>query len=61
MQIRPDQTQPTCDECFFRRAGLCALATATVCPTFRPVDTTVLAASRDEPRRQAVRRVTTAA
>ena len=27
--------KPTCDECYFRRAGLCALAGDTVCPTFR--------------------------
>jgi hypothetical protein len=25
----------TCAECYFRRAGLCALATETPCPTFR--------------------------
>jgi hypothetical protein len=26
----------TCDDCFFRRAQLCALPGNTVCPTFRP-------------------------
>ena len=25
----------TCDDCYFRRAGLCALRTETPCPTFR--------------------------
>ena len=25
----------TCDDCYFRRAGLCALALDAVCPTFR--------------------------
>jgi hypothetical protein len=25
----------TCDDCYFRRAGLCALPTDTPCPTFR--------------------------
>lgn len=25
----------TCNDCFFRRKGLCALATETPCPTFR--------------------------
>jgi len=25
----------TCDECYFRRAGLCALALESPCPTFR--------------------------
>ena len=26
---------PTCTDCYFQRAGLCALATDTICPTFR--------------------------
>jgi hypothetical protein len=25
----------TCDDCYFRRAGLCALTVETPCPTFR--------------------------
>jgi hypothetical protein len=25
----------TCDDCYFRRAGLCALPSETPCPTFR--------------------------
>jgi hypothetical protein len=25
----------TCDDCFFRRAGLCAIPSETPCPTFR--------------------------
>jgi hypothetical protein len=25
----------TCNDCYFRRAGLCALPGETVCPTFR--------------------------
>jgi hypothetical protein len=29
--------QATCDDCYFRRAGLCALAGDDVCPTFRAV------------------------
>ena len=28
-------TQTTCDDCYFRRAGLCALPGETPCPTFR--------------------------
>lgn len=28
-------TESTCDQCFFRQAGLCALPGNTVCPTFR--------------------------
>ena len=27
--------EPTCEECYFRRAGLCALAVQAPCPTFR--------------------------
>jgi hypothetical protein len=26
----------TCDDCYFRRAGLCALTPDAPCPTFRP-------------------------
>jgi hypothetical protein len=26
---------PTCSDCYFHRAGLCALAGETICPTFR--------------------------
>jgi len=29
------RTQQTCDDCYFRRAGLCALPTDSPCPTFR--------------------------
>src|SRR5205814_10514532 len=29
------RTQQTCDDCYFRRAGLCALPTDAPCPTFR--------------------------
>ena len=28
-------TQATCNDCYFRRAGLCALAGDVPCPTFR--------------------------
>ena len=27
--------QVTCDDCYFRRQGLCALSGNTVCPTYR--------------------------
>jgi hypothetical protein len=39
--MRPPQTPPlkrtkaTCDDCFFRRAGLCAIPGNAPCPTFR--------------------------
>jgi hypothetical protein len=26
----------TCEDCYFRRAGLCALQVEEACPTFRP-------------------------
>ena len=29
--------QPSCDDCYFSRAGLCALAGDAICPTFRAV------------------------
>lgn len=29
------QLDVTCGDCYFRRAGLCALITETPCPTFR--------------------------
>ena len=29
------RSTPTCADCYFRRAGLCALQTETICPTFR--------------------------
>ena len=29
------QTAPTCDDCYFRRHGLCAMAPERPCPTFR--------------------------
>src|SRR3982751_1465442 len=29
------RSKATCDDCYFRRAGLCALSPETPCPTFR--------------------------
>ncbi|HKB94015.1 MAG TPA: hypothetical protein VKC62_07270 [Gaiellaceae bacterium] len=29
------KTKATCSDCYFRDAGLCALRTETICPTFR--------------------------
>jgi hypothetical protein len=31
----------TCDDCYFRRRGLCALALERPCPTFRPAATSL--------------------
>lgn len=39
----------TCDDCYFKREGLCALALATPCPTFRAVTRGALAPPR-QPR-----------
>lgn len=33
----------TCSDCYFRRAGLCALPGETACPTFRAVSRGALA------------------
>ena len=30
-----NRTEATCSDCYFRRAGLCALPGETICPTFR--------------------------
>lgn len=32
----------TCDDCYFRREGLCALAGNVPCPTFRPTKSSSL-------------------
>jgi len=29
------RSKSTCNDCYFRRAGLCALPGETICPTFR--------------------------
>lgn len=38
--------QVTCEDCYFRREGLCALPGATICPTFRAVSAGTLAPPR---------------
>ncbi|MGD0714246.1 MAG: hypothetical protein ABSB24_08700 [Gaiellaceae bacterium] len=30
-----NRTKATCNDCYFRRAGLCALPGEAICPTFR--------------------------
>jgi hypothetical protein len=32
-----DERKISCDDCYFRRLGLCAIPGNTPCPTFRPV------------------------
>jgi hypothetical protein len=39
----------TCDDCFFRKSGLCALLLDSPCPTFRHADRGFLAAPK-QPR-----------
>ena len=39
----------TCDDCFFRRKGLCALATNVPCPTFREMRDGRITAPRQAP------------
>ena len=39
----------TCADCYFRRAGLCALPTEIPCPTFRAYAHGALAPSRQAP------------
>jgi hypothetical protein len=31
------RSTPTCSDCYFGRAGLCAIAGGAICPTFRAV------------------------
>ena len=40
------RTEVTCEDCYFRRAGLCALAGETPCPTFRRARRDVLVPPR---------------
>ena len=37
------RTEATCSDCYFRRAGLCALPGEATCPTFRAVTKGVMA------------------
>ena len=43
------RSQVTCADCYFRRAGLCALRTDVPCPTFRAYAQGALAPSRQAP------------
>ena len=50
------RSQPTCTDCYFGRAGLCALAGEVICPTFRAAPSGTLVAPsqpRLVPRAQA--------
>jgi hypothetical protein len=39
----------TCDDCYFRRTGLCALQLERPCPTFRRYDRGTMMAPRQAP------------
>jgi hypothetical protein len=43
------RVEVTCDECFFRKAGLCALVLDSPCPTFRQAERGVMTPPR-QPR-----------
>ncbi len=43
------RVEVTCDDCFFRKAGLCALLLESTCPTFRQTERGVLTPPR-QPR-----------
>jgi hypothetical protein len=43
------RVEVTCDECFFRKAGLCALVLDSPCPTFRLTERGVMTPPR-QPR-----------
>jgi hypothetical protein len=43
------RTELTCNDCYFRRASLCALKTEVPCPTFRLATQGALAPPRQPP------------
>jgi hypothetical protein len=40
-QMTPRQSAPTCEDCYFRRHGLCAMTPERPCPTFRAATRTL--------------------
>jgi hypothetical protein len=48
-EIMAKLAQVTCADCYFRRAGLCALPTEVPCPTFRAYARGALAPSLQAP------------
>jgi hypothetical protein len=43
------RVQATCEDCYFKRAGLCALVLESPCPTFRHVTRGSLVPPRQAP------------
>jgi hypothetical protein len=39
--VTPAKDAPTCNDCYFRRHGLCAMNPERVCPTFRAATLTL--------------------
>ena len=39
--MTPIKDAPTCNDCYFRRNGLCAMSPERVCPTFRAATLTL--------------------
>ena len=60
-QVTEEARKVTCDDCFFRRADLCALPGNTPCPTFRPAAKSELRATPPPPPRERSRAVAAAA
>jgi hypothetical protein len=44
--MKDHSTRACCEDCYFRRAGLCALLLDEACPTFRPHSHGALAAKQ---------------
>jgi hypothetical protein len=59
--MKPENREPTCEDCFFRRAELCALPGNAPCPTFRPVVARDRLEVGPPPRRPSTRAVGAAA
>ena len=47
--VAPKARCVTCDDCYFRRAQLCALKLAEPCPTFRPASKGCIVPPRQAP------------
>ena len=50
----PGPAELTCDDCFFRRELLCALAGNAICPTFRAAERAPVLYALPEPEKKPV-------
>jgi hypothetical protein len=55
------RTEITCNDCFFRRADLCAIQGNYVCPTFRPAKASLVPPRQPRLVPRSLRSVTAAA